>query len=112
MVREVVGQELERKDNTDNEIKGKIDCIVVYFIAYRLCQTKLVHCFMWRLTLAGCQVPTKAALSLPSSAGQGRENAVRGSWVGIRAGGSPPVTIMGKTDLTWGNWFITNQKSE
>ena len=26
------------------------------------------------LTLAGCQVPTKAALSLPSSAGQGREN--------------------------------------
>jgi len=25
------------------------------------------------LTLAGCQVPTKAALSFPSSAGQGRE---------------------------------------
>ena len=33
------------------------------------------------LTLAGCQVPTKATLSLPSSAGQGRENIMKGSWV-------------------------------
>lgn len=31
------------------------------------------------LTLAGCQVPTKAALPLPSSAGQGKENTMKGS---------------------------------
>ena len=38
------------------------------------------------LTLAGCQVPTKAILSLPAppSAGQGRQNITKGSWVKIR----------------------------
>ena len=40
------------------------------------------------LTVAGRQVPTKAALSLPSSAGQGRENEMKGSWVEIRTGRS------------------------
>jgi len=40
------------------------------------------------LTVAGHQVPTKAALSLPSSAGQGRENRTKGSWVEVRAGRS------------------------
>lgn len=35
-------------------------------------------------TLAGCQVATKAILSLPSSAGQGRGNITKGSWVEIR----------------------------
>ena len=40
------------------------------------------------LTLPGCQVPTKAALSLPSSTGQGRENIMKGSWVKIRTGRS------------------------
>ncbi|KAK4827032.1 hypothetical protein QYF61_013166 [Mycteria americana] len=38
------------------------------------------------LTLAGCQVPTKAALSLPSSAGQGRENITKSSLVKRRRG--------------------------
>jgi len=33
--------------------------------------------------LARGQVPTNAALSLPSSAGQGRENITKGSWVEI-----------------------------
>lgn len=31
------------------------------------------------LALAGCQVLTKASLSLPSSTGQGRENITKGS---------------------------------
>lgn len=30
------------------------------------------------LTLTGCQAPTKVALSLPSAAGQGRENITKG----------------------------------
>lgn len=56
------------------------------------------------LTLVGCQVPTKTGLC--SSAGQERENVTQGSWVGIRAGRDPsPVTVMGKTGLTWGNYF-------
>ena len=36
------------------------------------------------LTLAGFQVPTKAALPLLSSAGQGTENITKGSWVKIK----------------------------
>ena len=66
------------------------------------------------LTLAGHQVPTKAALSLTSSAGQGRENITKGSWVEIRTGRDPsPITITGKTDLTWGKinliYYQSNQ---
>ena len=49
------------------------------------------------LTLAGGQVPPKAALSPPSSAGQGRGNGTKGSWVEIRAGRDhSPITV--KTD--------------
>ena len=60
-----------------------------------------VHC--GGLTLTGCQVPTKATLSLPSSAGQGRENITKGSWVEIRTGRDhSPITVTGRTDLTWG----------
>ena len=45
-----------------------------------------------------------AAPSLPSTARQGRENVTKGWWVEIRTGGDhSPVTIMGKTDSTWGN---------
>ena len=55
------------------------------------------------LALAGPQVAPKAALSLHSSAGQGRENTTKGSWVKIRAGGGhSAVTVMGKTDSAWG----------
>jgi len=46
----------------------------------------------------------QAALSLPSSAGQGRENITKGLWVKIRAGSDhSPVTVMGKPNLNWGN---------
>jgi len=49
-------------------------------------------------------VPTKAALSLPSSTGQARRNIMKGSWVEIRAGRDhSPITIMGKTDSAFGN---------
>ncbi|KAM7022200.1 uncharacterized protein M8220_016897 [Acridotheres tristis] len=34
-----------------------------------------------KLTLAGCQAPIKAALSLPSKDGQERENRMEASWV-------------------------------
>ena len=64
------------------------------------------------LTLAGCQVHTKATLSLPASAEQGRENIMKGLWVKIRTGRDHlPITIMGKTDSAWGKLtqFITNQ---
>ena len=55
------------------------------------------------LTLAGCQVPTKATLSLPSSTGQGRENKTKGLWVEIRTRRDhSPITVTGKTDSTWG----------
>lgn len=48
---------------------------------------------------------TKATLSLPSSAGQGRENITSAWWVEMRTGENhSAVTATGKTDLTWGNW--------
>ena len=41
------------------------------------------------LTLAGCQVPTKAALSLPPpQLDRGEKNITKGSWVEIRTGRS------------------------
>jgi len=71
------------------------------------------------LTLAGHQVLTKPALSTlylskPSSTGQRRENTTKGSWVKIRRGRDhSPITIMGKTHLTWGNQFnLSPTKSE
>jgi len=57
-------------------------------------------------------VPTKAALSLPSSAGQGRENTTKGLWIEVWIGKDySPITIMGKPDSTWEKLilFITNQ---
>lgn len=46
---------------------------------------------------------TKAALALSSSAGQGRENKRKGSWVEIRAGRDhSPINVTGKTDSIWG----------
>lgn len=56
------------------------------------------------LTLGGSQMPTKAALSLPSSAEQVRENRMKGLWVDIRTGrGHSPVAVVGKTASTWGD---------
>lgn len=55
------------------------------------------------MTLGGRQVPTRAALSLPPSAGQGRQNMMKSLWVEIQTGRDhPAVTVIGKTDLTWG----------
>lgn len=55
-------------------------------------------------TSAGCQVPSEAALSLPSSAEQGRENTMKDSWVEIRTGRyHSSITTTGKTDSTWGS---------
>lgn len=54
------------------------------------------------LTLGGSQVPTKAALPLPSSAEQVRENRTKDSWVEVGTGRDhSPVTVVGKTDSTW-----------
>jgi len=48
-------------------------------------------------------MPTEATLSLPFSAGQGRENVTKGWWVGIRAGKDhSPITVTDKPDSTWG----------
>lgn len=59
------------------------------------------HCG-W-LTLIGDQVPTKAVLSLFSSAGEGHENLTKGSRVEIKTGRNHSlIAIMGETDLTWG----------
>lgn len=56
------------------------------------------------LTLAGSQVPTKAALSIPSSAEQVRETRTKGLWVGIRTGRDHSlVIVVGKTDSTGGD---------
>lgn len=45
-----------------------------------------------RLTLAEFQAPTQAALSLSPSAGQGRSNTTKGSWVKVRSGMSRHIT--------------------
>ena len=56
------------------------------------------------LSPAGRQAPTKAAPSLPASAGQGREGARKGSWVERRTGRQhSPTTVTGKTDSTRAN---------
>jgi len=58
---------------------------------------------LWWFSLAGGQVPTKAAPSLPSSAGQGRKNTMKGSWVETRTGRDhSAIAITGKTDSAWG----------
>ena len=59
---------------------------------------------LWWFSLAGGQVPTKAAPSLPSSAGQGRGNMMKALWVKVKIGSDhSPITVMGKTDSSWGN---------
>jgi len=46
-----------------------------------------------------CQVPTKTAVSLPSSAGQGRGNVMQGSRVETRTGRDhSPITVTDRTD--------------
>ena len=53
------------------------------------------------LTLAGHQMPTKATLPVSSSAGQRRENRIKGLWIEIRTRrGHSPITVTGKTDST------------
>lgn len=55
------------------------------------------------LTLTEHQMPTKVALSLPSSVGQGRQNIMKDLWIEIRTGRDrSPVTVSSKTGSTWG----------
>lgn len=65
------------------------------------------------MSLAECQVPTKAALSLPSSAGEGRKYNKR-LVVEIRSRrGHSAITVMGKTDPAGGkNCFISHQSNQ
>lgn len=55
------------------------------------------------LTPAGCKVPAKNVLSLPSSTGPGRQNRMKGLWVRIRKWRDHSFSITGKTGLTSGN---------
>lgn len=65
------------------------------------------------LTLAGYWVPTKSALLLPFSAEHGREDTTKGSWIEIRAGRNhSAITVMGKSDSTWGKINLLSMKSE
>lgn len=60
----------------------------------------LLHGCMWTM-VAGHQIPAKASLSLPSPAGQGRGNIMKGSRVKVRTGrDQSPLTVLGKTNLT------------
>ena len=55
------------------------------------------HCF--GLAWIKCQVPTKAAVSLPLLSGQRRRNTVKGSWIEIGTGRDhSPITVTGRTD--------------
>jgi len=55
------------------------------------------------LTLAGCQVPPKPLYPSPFSAGQGRGNIMKSSWVKIRTWRNlSAITITGKTGSAWG----------
>ena len=66
--------------------------------------------------LPGLQAPTKAALSLLSTAGQERENITKGSWVEIRTGRDPSSnTVLGITGSTYRykvNLFITKSEQD
>jgi len=64
------------------------------------------------LTLAGHQVPTKAAPSLPSSAGQGRENTTKGSWVERGTGKSLSNCCHGQNRISLGKINLLPIKSE
>lgn len=69
-------------------ISASLPVLLKFLCAYLLTFIPLAQssllCDCGRLTLAGCQVPTKAALPLPSSAGQWREYTTKGSWIKIR----------------------------
>jgi len=48
--------------------------------------------------------PPKQFYHSHASAGQGRENTIKASWVKIRTGKDhSPVTTVGETDSAWGN---------
>ena len=68
--------------------KSQRQSVLELMMGHRLLSLAKVFVGCGGLTLAGCQVPTKAALSLPSTAGQGRENIMKGLWVEIRTGRS------------------------
>lgn len=52
--------------------------------------------------MAGFQKPAKVILTFPFSAGQGRENIMKGLWTKRRARRDYSlITITGKTDSAW-----------
>ena len=63
-----------------------------------------------RLTLVGCQVPTKPLYHSPSSTEQGRENTMKDSWVEIRTGRSLSTYSHGQNRLDWGK--LINQSNQ
>lgn len=74
---------------------GPEDAGVVNIFLVLLC---LLEAFWSGLTLAGFQAPSKATLSLPSAAGQKRENITEDSRLETRTGRDhPPGTVTGRT---------------
>ena len=71
-------------------------------------------------SLPDARCPPKLLDRSPSSMGQGRKSTMKGSWGEIRAGiyfphqlFCSPITVMGKTDSSWGNQFnLSPIKSE
>lgn len=64
------------------------------------------------LTRAGCQVPTKALYHSPFSAGQGRENKMKISWLKVRTEiDHLAIAAVGKTDLMKLIYCQSNQSS-
>lgn len=55
--------------------KSTQDCLVLLPREVHKTGVSLLLCI--ELTLAGCQAPTKASLSLPSTTGVGRENTMK-----------------------------------
>jgi len=93
-----------------NELSFLVSSVKLPRLAMTLCRKSPAEEFilashqMWAaayqggLILPGCQVPTKAALSLPLLR-QGRENITKDSWVEIRTGRDhSAITVTGKTD--------------
>jgi len=57
---------------------------------------------VWRVDLTGCQTPTQLLARSPAQQDRGRKYEEKACGSGQRWGNCLPITIMGKTDLTWG----------
>ena len=76
--------------STLSDILDRILCYVVFHC----------HALAWLET----RCPPKLLYHSPSSPAEGRENTTKGSWAeGGTGRDHSPVTIMGKTESSWGN---------